>query len=375
MNIKQEKEALEEITSIENSKYFQRLSEKTQVLVPMNGRAETVKSRLTHSYEVATSAQQMAISMAIKLNLNSALDIDYKNSLRQICLLHDLGHPPFGHDGADVIDEMFKKKGLLEGFSDNNNNFVILEKQDLKIRDYVKASIIKYPNKLYASQKDTYLDKLNIAIKEDKDYFSKLGINLKNIKTTITCQIMDEADRNSYTCSDLADFFCQGNDIEMKDIENFLDFSSQKQFLVAKNMVQAINSNSKNEIKTFFSNMKVQFNNNFEISEDGVKPIDSELFNIREAFSKMEFELFIKPIRKEKFHLSNIRKLKEFTRKIINGDLCTSTYYRDKINNTQDPTKILEAKRDMASEVNDWYIINMKAKLKTSKKPKQNLLK
>ena len=119
--------ANDEINRIETSKAFQRLAEKTQVLVPETGRDEIVKTRFSHSYEVASSAKKMAITIAKQLGLNSVQEIDYQNALTQVCLLHDVGHPPFGHDGQKFIDQVFKAHGLEEGFSDNNNNLVLIE--------------------------------------------------------------------------------------------------------------------------------------------------------------------------------------------------------------------------------------------------------
>ena len=272
--------ANDEINKIEGSKAFQRLAEKTQVLVPETGRDEIVKTRFSHSYEVASSAKKMAITIAKQLGLNSVLDVDYQNALTQSCLLHDVGHPPFGHDGATFIDKIFKSHGLEEGFSDNNNNLVLIENQNLGLRDYVVASTIKYPDKLYKQQKEDYTDKLLKALEEDRQHFAKLGINLKNQTQTITCQIMDEADRNSYTCSDLTDFYCLGNSVELEDLEPFIDFSSSKQLLLAKQMVNAVQSGSKTQIKNFFLDVKNQFNQNWKLTDNGLDYIDKDLYEL-----------------------------------------------------------------------------------------------
>lgn len=352
-----------EISNIESSKAFQRLSEKTQVLVPETGRDEIVKTRFSHSYEVASSAKKMAITIAKQLGANSILDIDYQNSLTQACLLHDVGHPPFGHDGAKFIDKTFKSHGLEEGFSDNNNNLVLIENQNLGLRDYVVASTIKYPDKLYKKQKENYTEKLFKALDEDRNHFSQFGINLKNQKQTITCQIMDEADRNSYTCSDLTDFYCLGNSVKLEDLEPFVDFSSSKQLLLAKQMVSDVQSGSKTKIMNFFLDLKNQFNQNWKLTENGLNFIDKDLYEFRESLSKIEFEFFIKPIRKDEFHLNNMKNLELIMNKTLQGEFCDSTFYRNKLENISNKKEILEAQRDMVAELSDWYVINNAQKI------------
>jgi predicted deoxyguanosinetriphosphate triphosphohydrolase len=374
MDLELEEIAINEINRIEASKAFKRLVEKTQVLVPTTGRAEIVTTRFSHSYEVSSSARKMAIKIAKQLNANSIHDIDYQNCLIQACLLHDIGHPPFGHDGATYIDQELKARGLEEGFSDNNNNLVLIENQLLELRDYVIASTIKYPDKLYQDQKDKYLPKLDKAIQEDKEHFKNFGINLKNQKQTITCQIMDEADRNSYTCSDLTDFYCLGNSVELKDLEPFIDLNSQKQLLLAKQMVNAVQSGSKTKIKKFFLELKNQFNENWELTDNGLDYIDADLFQFRESLSKIEKEFFINPIRKEEFHRNNMLSLQLLTNNALDNGFCESEYYKDKIENANSKTEKLKAKRDMVAELSDWYVINnIQDTLDYSLKEKQDI--
>ena len=358
MNLELEEIANKEITEIDNSKAFQRLLEKTQVLVPNVGRNEIVKSRFSHSYEVASSSRRMAVKIAKQLNANSIYDVDYQNCLVQVCLLHDIGHPPFGHDGAELLDKEFKERGLEEGFSDNNNNLVLIENQFKNLRDYVVASTIKYPDKLYQAQKEKYSDSLQEALEQDKEHFKKFGINLRDQKLTVTCQIMDEADRNSYTCSDLTDFYCLGNSVELEDLEPFIDLSSPKQLLLAKQMVQAVQSGSKTQIKEFFLEVKEMFNDNWELTDKGLDYIDEDIFQFRESLSKIEFEFFIKPIRKEDFHNNNLKSLELIVNKTLEDDFCESKFYKDKIENSSSKKELLEAQRDMVAELSDWYVIN-----------------
>lgn len=359
MDILKEETQMEEVARIENSKGFQRGAEKTQVLVPMNGRDEVIKNRFSHSYEVYTSAKMVALYLAQEHNLKTINDIDYQYCLKQVCLLHDIGHPPFGHDGQGLINKELKSRGLQEGFDDNNNNLIIIENQDLRLRDYVVASTIKYPNKLYESQKELYIPKLNEARIKDLEHYESLGIKLNENKLiqTITCQIMDEADRNSYVCSDLTDFYCLGNSVKLEDLEPIVDFNNPMQFIMAKEMVDAIQSGSKTKIKDYFLNMKMKFNKNHTLNSDGLGFVDKNLFDFRESMSKMEYEFFIKPIRQEDFHLNNMAMLKLIVNKACDGEFCESELYRDKISNAKSNEEKLRAVRDMVGEVSDWYIM------------------
>ena len=351
-----EKDVEDEIEEIENSKPVQRLQEKTQVLVPMTGRNSIVKNRLTHSYEVSTSTRRMVASIAERLGLKIS-DIDYKNCIKQVCLLHDIGHPPFGHDGQEVIDKAFKAYGLEEGFNDNNNNLVVIESNNLKIRDYVKASVIKYPEKLYDDQKIKYNKMLEKAIQEDKEHFQKLGINLKDQKTTITCQLMDEGDRNSYTCSDLTDFFSLGNDVKEEDLLTCFDNKSTQEVLLFKQMVDAIKTKDNRVIRSFFSDLKKKFNDNFQLGENGLEYIDEGLYNFRESLSKVEYDFFITPIRKEDFHLNNMKMLDLFVQKSVEDNQFSSKNHKKNIDNSETEKEKLISIRDMVSEVSDWFII------------------
>jgi dGTP triphosphohydrolase len=86
--------SLKERRIIEDNKQCARMIEKTQVYVPMNGRHEVIKNRLTHSYETATSSTVIAASVADKLGVGLN-DIDYRFSVHNVSMLHDQGHPPF----------------------------------------------------------------------------------------------------------------------------------------------------------------------------------------------------------------------------------------------------------------------------------------
>jgi dGTPase len=82
---------------IVHSKAFRRLTHKTQVFVAPQG--DHYRTRLTHTLEVTTISRTVA--RALRLN---------EDLVEAIGLGHDLGHPPFGHIGEEVLDECLKER-------------------------------------------------------------------------------------------------------------------------------------------------------------------------------------------------------------------------------------------------------------------------
>jgi dGTP triphosphohydrolase len=358
-------ESFEERRIIEDNKLYARQSEKTQVLVPQLGRDEVTKNRATHSYEVSTSSLMIAASLAKYHDLNMN-DIDHQLSLYNVSLLHDIGHPPFGHDGADLLDKLFKSLGLTEGFSDNNNNLVAIRKNKIKIRDYTLASIIKYPESLYPDQKTNYLNILQSAIELDIVHFSKLlGFKFKGMKTTIACQVMDEADRNSYTFSDMSDFLCIGNKITKKDaleVASKFPFSETGKKMVS-DFVRVSLSGNKSLIKAHLSDIKERVNKGYKFNKNGLKHSDTDLITFREFINKLTKLFYIRPIRKLPFHLGNMDKFNFVMGHVLDGSFIPSKHYKHEIKKANSEDNKLRAMRDMISETSDWYILTQYEKL------------
>src|SRR5690349_8344685 len=99
-----------------HSRAFRRLEYKTQVF--LNGAGDHLRTRLTHTMEVAAISRN--ISRALKLNEDLA---------ETIALAHDLGHSPFGHKGEAVLSRLMKDKG---GFEHNRQSLRIVEELEQK---------------------------------------------------------------------------------------------------------------------------------------------------------------------------------------------------------------------------------------------------
>lgn len=103
-----------DLERITQSSYFRRLQGKTQVWGVQE--SDFFRTRLTHSLETAHIGTQVAKHLGIDQDLVNAL-----------CLAHDLGHPPFGHEGARLLDYFAKvhSAGRVR-FDDNAQNLRIL---------------------------------------------------------------------------------------------------------------------------------------------------------------------------------------------------------------------------------------------------------
>lgn len=154
---------------------FRRLEYKTQVFVYHEG--DYYRTRLTHSLEVA----QIARSICKSLRLNEDL-------AESVALSHDLGHPPFGHTGQDVLNKLMKDHG---GFEHN--------KQSLRI---VKLLEKRYPQ----------FDGLNLTwevlegiCKHSKDEENPITLEEGVRYPSLEAQIADFSDGIAYNAHDLDD--------------------------------------------------------------------------------------------------------------------------------------------------------------------------
>jgi dGTPase len=94
-----------------HSAAFRRLSQKTQVFTGERG--DYHRTRLTHTLEVSSIARTLARALRLNEDLVEALS-----------LAHDIGHPPFGHSGEDVLEECLREHG---GFTHNAQALRIFE--------------------------------------------------------------------------------------------------------------------------------------------------------------------------------------------------------------------------------------------------------
>ena len=217
-----------------HSPAFRRLQGKTQLFPGVE--SDFFRNRLTHSIEVA----QIAKSIAMKINSECEAFTSASEEQRIDCnlvevagLAHDIGHPPFGHNGEAALNDCMKRQGGFEGNAQTLRILARLEKrlernidrkdavhkngQDVRIGLNLTyrtlASILKYDERIpLESPKNEPLSKGYYGSEYELVAKIKKNVDPKNIHhslphgfKTIECQIMDIADDIAYSTYDLED--------------------------------------------------------------------------------------------------------------------------------------------------------------------------
>lgn len=190
-----------------HSSALRRLAAKTQVLSPTAG-LDFARNRLTHSLEVAQVGRELAASLG--------LDPDVVDTA---CLAHDLGHPPFGHNGEKALNAWAADVG---GFEGNAQTLRLLTRLEPKVfgpdgRSYglnlTRAS-------LDASCKYPWPDTMSVAdpsgrakfgfYASDVEVFRWLRAGAPERRLCIEAQVMDLSDDIAYSVHDFEDAIVNG---------------------------------------------------------------------------------------------------------------------------------------------------------------------
>ena len=165
-----------------HSRAFRRLEAKTQVFTTRF--SDHFRNRLTHTLEVAQIARTVAHALGLNEDLAEAL-----------ALVHDIGHPPFGHAGEKKLDERMREHG--ERFDHNLHALRIVEKFEQRYLDFAGLNL-------------TYEVREGI-IKHSRDYttaeFPELSEYLLERRPTLEAQLIDLVDEIAYNTADLDDGF------------------------------------------------------------------------------------------------------------------------------------------------------------------------
>lgn len=210
-----------------HSPSFRRLGGKTQVF-PIN-ESDFFRTRLTHSLEVS----QIAEGIAQYLNEKPEFEFDKINE--RLCvtasLMHDLGHPPFGHNGERALDDAMRGFGGFEGNAQTIRIITRIEKkarkepaedcsiEELCDRDERAGLSLTYRTILSALKYDHVID----GVRDQRDdlqkgYYKTEAHIIERAKSaidpdwrsrgdfkTVECSIMDVADDIAYSTYDLED--------------------------------------------------------------------------------------------------------------------------------------------------------------------------
>jgi dGTPase len=116
---------------IVHSKTFRRLKHKTQVFVAPEG--DHYRTRLTHTLEVTQVSRTVARALRLNEDLTEAIGVG-----------HDLGHPPFGHIGEDVLDRCGRER-FGRGFRHNEHSVRVVDVlEDLNVTEPVRDGILRH---------------------------------------------------------------------------------------------------------------------------------------------------------------------------------------------------------------------------------------
>ena len=182
-----------------HSAAFRRLQGKTQVFGIYEG--DFFRTRLTHSLEVAQIAKGIALTLGADPDLVEA-----------ICLAHDLGHPPFGHNGERTLHALMRAHG---GFEGNAQTLRILTYLEHKHADYAGLNLT-YQTLDGVLKYKTCIDSTAIANAPQSPVKGFYTWDRQLVETivqqtgsrqqrSVECQILDVADDIAYSVHDLED--------------------------------------------------------------------------------------------------------------------------------------------------------------------------
>ena len=173
-----------------HSRAFRRLEAKTQVFTTRY--SDHFRNRLTHTIEVAQIARTVAEALGLNTDLAEAL-----------ALVHDIGHPPFGHAGERKLDELLKPFG--EGFDHNLQALRIVEHLEQRYLDFPGLNLTFEVREGIVKHSHNY----------DQTQFPELAEYLLDQRAPLEAQLIDFVDEIAYDAADLDD----GYEAKLLDID------------------------------------------------------------------------------------------------------------------------------------------------------------
>ncbi|CAB5240619.1 unannotated protein [freshwater metagenome] len=212
-----------------HSASLRRLAAKTQVAVPWEN--DFQRTRLAHSLECAQIGRELGATLGADPDL-----------LDTACLAHDLGHPPFGHNGEEALARIATSCG---GFEGNAQSFRLLTRLEAKTITLEGKSVGLNLTRasLDAATKYPWARAINPrkfgVYDDDLEIYKWMRQDAPDGKRCIEAQIMDWADDCSYSVHDLEDAIV-ANQIHVRTFEDDFDY-------LYKSMVEDYASNATEE--------------------------------------------------------------------------------------------------------------------------------
>lgn len=159
-----------------HSEAFRKLEYKTQVFV--NDAGDYYRTRLTHTLEVAQIGRTLARALGVNEDLTET-----------VCLAHDLGHPPFGHAGEDILNQVMAEHG---GFNHNHQSYRVVTELETRYPQFPGLNL-------------TYETLEGIAKHETEYDLSDAAEFDPETRGSVEAQIANVADELAYNAHDLDD--------------------------------------------------------------------------------------------------------------------------------------------------------------------------
>ena len=203
---------------------LRRLAAKTQVVVPWA--TDFPRTRLSHSLEGAQVGRELGAALGADPDL-----------MEGACLAHDIGHPPFGHNGEEALNQIASSCGGFEGNAQSIRLLIRLEAKTV-LPDGKSIGLNLTRASLDAATKYPWSRAVNArkfgVYEDDLEIFNWYRSGVESGKTSMEAQIMDWSDDVAYSVHDLEDSLVSGQ-IKLDQLSSDLP----KLFKVAQEMYLA----------------------------------------------------------------------------------------------------------------------------------------